>query len=147
MQRLRPWLFVGKHRETLLPARLVAGGARALLHLAEQVPSGPLLARTILLEDGAPLSPTDLDACLAFVQQCYDQSLPLVIVCGAGVSRSPTVAIAALVEIEGLALADAARIVRTLHPDAMPHPALWQSLCERYTSPIPYIELIRYGGV
>jgi hypothetical protein len=31
--------------------------------------------------------------------------------------------------------------VQQAHPDAMPHMALWNSLCQYYEKPIPWIEI------
>jgi protein-tyrosine phosphatase len=72
-----------------------------------------------------------------FVRVHYAQNKVILIACGAGISRSATFAIAALRQMENLPLLEAWRIVKTAHPEAMPHPALWESLCNYYGEDIP----------
>jgi hypothetical protein len=60
----------------------------------------------------------------------------VLVACGAGISRSTSFAIAALKEAESLPLLAAAREVRKLHPDGLPHMALWSSLCLHYQEPM-----------
>ena len=47
-------------------------------------------------------------------------------------SRSAAFAVAVLKEAEGLSLLDAVRTVGKHHPESLPHPALWESLCSYY---------------
>ena len=71
----------------------------------------------------------------------------VLIACGMGISRSATFAIAALMEEEGLGLLDAFGEVRARHPEALPHPALWQSLCDHYGEDVPYARLFETNRV
>jgi protein-tyrosine phosphatase len=71
----------------------------------------------------------------------------VLIACGAGISRSATFAVAALKEEEGLSLLDAYRVVKSGHPGAMPHFALWESLCGYYQEDVPFRALYTRPGV
>ena len=56
----------------------------------------------------------------------------MLIACGAGMSRSVVFAVAVLKEAEGLSLLKALQVVKHYHPESLPHPALWKSLCAYY---------------
>jgi hypothetical protein len=51
-------------------------------------------------------------------------------------------AVAALHEIEGIGLVNALQIVQELHPEALPHKAIWESLCSYYHEDIPYFDAL-----
>jgi hypothetical protein len=61
----------------------------------------------------------------------------------AGISCSVAFAIASLKEEEHLALFDAFQQVLAKHPQARPHLALWQSLCEYYDENLPYKDILK----
>ncbi len=62
--------------------------------------------------------------------------------CGAGISRSATFAVAVLKETEGLSLLEAVQTVKKYHPESLPHPALWESLCAYYGEEVPIISML-----
>jgi len=92
-----------------------------------------------------PLASDLLQRGVAFAQAAYQQEQQLLIACGAGISRSATFATATLKEIEGISLLEAITAVRYHHRDAMPHPALWESLCAYYGEWVPYLTIVRLG--
>jgi hypothetical protein len=141
MNCLRPWLYIGRYRETLDRALLAQLGVQAMLHLAEPVHHAGIETLYLPVEDGVPLEGVVFQQGLRFIHASYHQQRTLLIACGAGVSRSATFAIAGIKEIEDLPLLDAYRAVKARHPDAMPHPALWQSLCDHYHEEIPFFSL------
>jgi protein-tyrosine phosphatase len=146
MQTIRPWLFIGRHRETLDQERLERAGIGALLHLAPSVSPRGLTVLALPIDDGEPLSGDLLWRGVDFVLTQKAAGRRVLVACGAGISRSTTFAIAALKEAEGLTLLDAMRAVRAAHPDGLPHPALWTSLCTYYEEPVDYLALIRAGN-
>jgi hypothetical protein len=48
----------------------------------------------------------------------------------------------ALKEIEGLTLIDALKSIKKIYPKALPHPALWKSICDIYDEPFDYYEIL-----
>ncbi len=78
-----------------------------------------------------------------FVRTAYDREQTTLIAYGAGISRSASFATAVIKEIESLPLLRAWQTVRQAHPEALPHPELWESLCRYYNEPIPIVEMLR----
>jgi protein-tyrosine phosphatase len=143
MQRIRPWLLIGKYRETLDHDLLARAGIGALLHLAAPVEPPGVTTLYLPIEDGEPLDATTLRRGVDFILAERAAGKAVLVACGAGISRSTSFAIAALKEAEGLPLLATAREVRRLHPDGLPHMALWSSLCLHYQEPDDYLALIR----
>lgn len=143
MQQIRPWLSIGRHRETLDSALLARAGVGALLHVAAVAQAPGLAVCSLPIEDGEALDPAVLRAGVDFVLTQRRAGRHVLVACGAGISRSTTFTIAALKEAEGLSLLDAMRVVRRAHPDGLPHPALWASLCDAYGEPVDYLALVR----
>jgi protein-tyrosine phosphatase len=143
MHRIRPWLLIGSYRETLDSNLLAANRIGALLHLAAPVQPPGVTTCYLPVEDGEPLDAATLQQGVAFVLAQRVAGDTVLVACGAGISRSTSFAIAALKEAEGLGVLDAARIVRRAHPDGMPHPVLWDSLCAYYGEPHDYLTLVR----
>lgn len=143
MHTVRPWLAIGSLRESRDRALLDACGVGAMLQLADHAPQPGIETLFLPIDDGVPLSDALLDRGVAFVRAQKALGRTALVACGLGISRSATVAIAALKEDESLSLFDALAAVRAAHPEARPHPALWQSLCRRYTEDVPYVEVIR----
>lgn len=143
MVTIRPWLLIGKYRETLDHELLARAGVGALLHLAAQVEPPDVATLYLPIEDGEPFEEATLRQGVDFVLAQRAAGKAVLVACGAGISRSTSFAIAALKEAEGLPLLQAAREVRRLHPDGLPHMALWSSLCLHYKEPQEYLALIR----
>ena len=141
MNQIRPWLYIGRYRETTNSALLHAYGIGAMLQLAEAVKHPNIETLYLPVEDGEPLPVPLLAQGVGFVREQKALGRNVLIACGAGISRSVTFAIAALHEEEGLSLPDAFRLIRAHHPEAMPHYALWDSLCAYYGEPMKYEEL------
>jgi protein-tyrosine phosphatase len=83
-------------------------------------------------EDGVPLPENLLQRGVEFVLSEKRRGQVVLIACGAGISRSVAYAVAVLKEEEDLSLLEALRVIKSHHPDSMPHPALWESLCHYY---------------
>lgn len=128
MQRIRSWLYVGKYRDTGSPVLLSSYQISAMLQLADPLPQPGIASLYLPVEDGVPLSPEQLRRGLDFVRLHKADGHRILVACGAGISRSVTFAIAALKEEEGLSLLESYRQILDSHPQALPHPALWESL-------------------
>jgi predicted protein tyrosine phosphatase len=142
MYPIRPWLYVGKFSETQDDELLRRREIGAMLQLADSVKQEGIPSLYIPVEDGEPLPHDVLRMGIEFVRLEKALGRNVLIACGMGISRSAAFTIAALKEEEGLSLLEALRQVRARHPDAMPHPKLWRSLCEYFGEHVPYAELI-----
>jgi hypothetical protein len=142
MYPIRPWLYIGKFSETQDDDLLRRREIGAMLQLADNVTQPGIPSLYIPVEDGEPLPADLLRMGVEFVRLEKALGRKVLIACGAGISRSATFAIASLKEEERLPLLEAYRQVRVMHPDALPHPALWKSLCEYYAESVPYVKLL-----
>jgi protein-tyrosine phosphatase len=143
MYPIRPWLYVGKFSDTQDDVMLRRREIGAMLQLADSVKQPGIPSLYLPVEDGEPLPHDLLRLGVEFVRLEKALGRSVLIACGAGISRSTTFAIAVLKEEEELDLLEAFRQVRALHPEAMPHPALWQSLREYYGEDAPYARLLQ----
>ena len=132
MNLIRPWLYVGKYRDTLDYDLLAANKIGAMLQLAEAVRQPGIISLYVPTEDGVPLPESLLRRGVNFVLGEKRRGQVVLIACGAGMSRSVAYAVAVLKEEEDLSLLEALRVIKSHHPDSMPHPALWESLCHYY---------------
>jgi atypical dual specificity phosphatase len=143
MNAVRPWLYVGKYRETLDASLLRTREIDAMLQLAEAVEHPGIKSFYLPVEDGVPIPASLLQQGVGFVLSEKDRGRTVLIACGAGISRSVSFAVAVLREAEGLSLLKAVESVRKRHPESMPHPALWQSLCDYYHEEVPVSAMLK----
>ncbi len=143
MDQVRAWLFVGKYSDTLNRDLLERRKIRAILQVAAPVEHEGITTLYLPVDDGAPIQRAALVNGVAFVRSEYAQGNRVLIACGAGISRSVTFATAALKEEEGLGLVEALSEIVKVHPEGMPHPALWQSLCDYYEEKVPFLDMWR----
>lgn len=141
MNQIRPWLYIGKYRETLDGRYLASHNITAMLLLAELVEHLGITSLYLAVEDGEPLPNEMLAQGVEFVKAQQAAGQTILVACGAGISRSATFAVAALKEIEGIGLREAMHIVKKAHPESMPHFHLWQSLCDYYGEVVPWVEI------
>ncbi len=142
MDPIRPWLYIGKYRETLNHRLLNVNGIQAMLLLAELIQHPGITSLYLPVQDFAPIPPNLLRQGIDFVRAEKAQAQRVLIACGAGINRSSAFAVAVLKEEESLGLLDAFRAVKRCHAEAMPHPPVWESLCSYYHEDVPYIELL-----
>ncbi len=143
MNEIRPWLYIGKLRETLSRDFLQDQGIDAMLQLCRRVTHPSVETLFLEVEDGEPLPKDKLVEGIRFVRASKADGHKVLIACGAGISRSASFATAVLREEENLCLIDAYRQVKAVHPDARPHPQLWKSLCEYYGEDTPFLEILK----
>lgn len=142
MDRIRPWLYIGKYRDTLNRNLLAVNRIEAMLQLVELVEHPGIVSLYLPVEDFQPIPHDLLRQGIDFVQAQKQQEHRVLIACGAGINRSTVFAVASLKEEEGLSLLDTFRAVKQSHPEAMPHPPIWASLCEFYQEDISFEKLI-----
>lgn len=143
MDQIRDWLHIGNLRDSHNPDVLYAKGIGALLQLAQAAPQKDITHFYLPVADGIPLSARALQEGLVFVATQRQLNKRVLIACAAGVSRSATFTIAALKEAEGISLLESLHILVAAHPETLPHPILWQSLCDFYNEPVPLKEMVR----
>jgi protein-tyrosine phosphatase len=141
LQRIRPWLSIGKYAETKNRQFLETCQINAMLQLAEAVQQPCIPSLYLPIEDGKPIDFALLKQGIEFGREQKAAGHHLLVACGAGISRSVAFAIAVLKEEEKLSLLDAYRVIKQAHPGALPHYALWDSLCEYYGEQTPYIDI------
>ncbi len=132
MFRIRPWLYIGKYRETRQLDYLRSYDIGAMLQLAEKVEQPGINILYVAVEDGETLPVDKLEQGVAFVRAQKAAGQNVLIACGAGISRSVAFTMAVLKEEEGISLLDAVHDIQDIHPDAYPHPLLMDSLCQYY---------------
>lgn len=138
MRIILPWLAIGGLRDTYDLDLLNDNGITAMLQIAAPVPQEGFETFYLPLEDGVPVTERAFAQSLGFVAAQKSAHHPIMIACAMGISRSATLAIAAVKELEDVSLREALSIVKRAHPDACPHPILWRSLCQRYREEISY---------
>lgn len=142
MDRIRPWLYIGKYRETLNRSLLAVNQIEAMLQLAELVEQPGIVSLYLPVEDLRPVPFDLLRQGVDFVLAEKEQGHRVLVACGAGINRSSAFSAAALKEAEGLSLLDAFRTVKKAHPEAMPHPPVWESLCLYYQESVSFTEIL-----
>ena len=138
---VRPWLFIGRYHDTANLSWLQGRDIGAMLQLAEAVAQPAIESLYLPVEDGEPLAVDHLRAGVDFVRAQRAAGKNVLVACGAGISRSATFVVAVLHEEEGLDLRAALASLREVHPSALPHMALWQSLCAYYQDPVDYWDI------
>jgi dual specificity phosphatase 12 len=86
------------------------------------------------LTDGERVPESILYSGVRFIHEQVDAGRPVLVMCGAGMSRSATFVLAYMLE-KGHQLPDAFRLLRKAHPVAAPHFEMWLSLFEHYKLP------------
>lgn len=132
MHVIRPWLVVGSYAHTTNRTMLDLYRIGAMLQLAARVRQANILTMYLPIEDGQPLEAAALERGIAFIRQQKAAGHIVLSACGAGISRSVTFAMGALIEEEDLPLFDSYREIIALHPEALPHPELIRSLAAYY---------------
>jgi len=143
MDEIRPWLYIGKLRDTLHTSYLHFKSINAMLQLAEKVEQPGITSLFLPVEDFAPLNIDLLKQGIAFIREQKRLGNRVLVACGAGINRSSTFCTAVLKEEEELSLFDAFKEVKKRHSESMPHQPVWASLCEYYGETIPYLDVMR----
>ena len=132
MNQVLDWLYVGTYRDAENYELLKEAGVQAVLSLAYPVEHPDILVGYTPFDDGAPIPEESLYRALRFVRRQKRAGHKVLIACSGGISRSPSIAIAVLHELEGYPLVEAFRTVLSRVPSAFPDPTVWNSLCRFY---------------
>lgn len=121
-------LWLGNAGDVRDPQRLLEAGVLAVINLAAEEPS-PLLPRSVIychlpLLDGAQMVAGILDVAIETLVSLLRNGVPTLVYCGAGMSRSPAIAAAALFVVEGGSLDDKLRQIVAGHPHDV-SPQFW----------------------
>ena len=142
MNQLRPWLYIGKYRDTIDGAYLRAKSITAMLQLAEAVKQPDITSLYLPVEDAEPTEHNLIQRGVSFVRDQKQLGHCILVACGAGINRSSMFCTAILKEEEGLGLFNAFKEVKRLRPDAAPHQPVWESFCKYYGETISYHEIM-----
>jgi len=145
MDEIRPWLFIGRYRDTINDSYLVSKSINAMLQLAEKVEQPNIVSLYLPVEDVAPISDEHIRQGVDFIREHKQKENRVLVACGAGINRSSAFCTAVLVEEEGLSLFEAYKVVKIIHPESLPNLPVWESLCEYYKESIPYLDVMRLG--
>lgn len=132
MYQIRDWLYIGKYADTANIDLLRRQNIGAMLQLAAPVNIPGIERLYLAVDDGIPIALETLQRGVEYIRAQKAAGRVVLSACGAGISRSTTFALAALHEEEQIDLYAAFADICERHPTAMPHPALWASLCSRY---------------
>lgn len=132
MYQIRDWLWISGYPEASSPKLVQANGIGAMLQLFESFDSEGIVTHFIPVNDGISLTKGMIREGIDFIHQQYDANHRLLVTCGKGISRSVTFSIIALIEIEGLSMEEAYRVIHAIHPKALPDHIHWQALAEFY---------------
>ena len=137
-------IYISGWRATMFVDELRAAGITTVLKLFPDPPYFPEDFNVFenALDDGALIPPAILEHGVAFITEQVDAGARVLVMCGAGISRSATFVLAALYE-RGHDIREAFALLRDHHPEAAPHPALWKSLIAYYDLDITLKEAIR----
>jgi len=143
MDEIRPWLFIGKYRDTINHSYLVSKSINAMLLLAEKVELPNIVSLYLPVEDIAPISSEHIRQGVDFIRENKDKGNRILVACGAGINRSSAFCTAILKEEENISLFEAFKQVKSKHPESLPHQPVWESLCEYYKESTPFLDVMR----
>ncbi|MGB7340098.1 MAG: dual specificity protein phosphatase [Phototrophicaceae bacterium] len=132
MYKIREWLYVSNFASASIPSTIQKLGIQGMLQLYQPIDNPAIDCKFIGLQDGIPITVPQLQAGIAFIHDQRKNKHRILSTCGAGISRSVTMAIVALKEVEHLSLFDAYRAVYQRHAKAMPDHVHWQSIAHYY---------------
>lgn len=129
VDRIVDSVYIGNHRATNHAAQLRQAGIKHILKLYSDEPYFPrdFTVFENSIPDGQFVSRSTLNRGVDFVMRHVEQGHHVLVMCAAGISRSSTFVLAYLLE-SGYNIQDAYTILFSQHPEADPHPRLWESL-------------------
>jgi protein-tyrosine phosphatase len=143
MDEIRPWLYIGKYRDTLDKDLLDFNSIRAMLQFAEPIEQDGINSLFLSMDDMAPTPHHLIRQGVDFIVEEKQKGHKVLVACGAGINRSTVFCIAALREVEGIRLVDAYKEIRKTHPEGLPNKDIWESFCDYYEESTPYLEIMR----
>ncbi len=142
-------LFIGNADAAYEHRALAKQGVTGIVRLHEPPPEWPETPFDILgypIPDGHVIPSVVFDDCLDFISEHHQQGGRVAVVCRAGISRSAIIVLAQLIN-QGYSPQQAYHHLITRHPQAEPHPALWNSLIRYYNLPVDMVDVLTWGIV
>jgi protein-tyrosine phosphatase len=146
MDEIRPWLYIGKYRDTLDKNHLNSKSIKAMLQLADRIEESGINSLFLPVEDMRPTLSAFIKQGVDFILAEKEKGHKVLVACGAGISRSTAFCMAALKEVEGLSLLEAFKEIKRKHPESMPNEPVWESFCKHYHESIPYLDIMRISA-
>ncbi|MBI5950516.1 MAG: dual specificity protein phosphatase family protein [Chloroflexi bacterium] len=146
MDEIRPWLYIGKYRDTLDKNYLDFKSIKAMLQLADLVEQKGINSLFLPVPDLGSTSPAFIRQGVEFILAEKEKGNKILVACGAGMNRSTAFCMAALKEVEGLSLLEAFKEIKRRHPESMPHEPVWESFCKYYNETTPYLDIMRLSA-
>jgi protein-tyrosine phosphatase len=143
MDEIRPWLYIGKYKDSLDKNYLDFKSIKAILQLADRVEQEGINSLFLRVEDMGPTPHHLIKQGIDFILAEKEKEHKVMVACGAGVNRSVAFCMAALKEVEGLSLLDAYKEIRRKHSDSLPNELVWESFCSYYSEITPYLDIMR----
>lgn len=132
MYKIRDWLYISGYPTASSKSKRDAAGITAVLTLHKPISDKDLTSEFLYVRDSGFLAPETIEKGAMYIKARHAIGDHLLVSCGAGISRSVTFGIIALVEIEGLTMVDAYEAIYTQHPRAMPDQRHWQAVADYY---------------
>ena len=88
MDEIRPWLYIGKYRDTKNQSYRALKSIQAMLQLAEKVEQTGITSLYLPVEDFAPIPVHLLEKGIAFIRAQKTAGYRVLVACGAGINRS-----------------------------------------------------------
>ncbi len=88
MDEIRPWLYIGKYRDTLDKNYLDFKFIKAMLQLADPVEQKGINSLFLPVEDLGPTSPALIKQGVDFILAEKEKGYKVLVACGAGINRS-----------------------------------------------------------
>ncbi|MEM9955900.1 MAG: dual specificity protein phosphatase [Chloroflexota bacterium] len=132
MYKIRDWLYISNYPTAKVPQTLKQYGIQAMIQLYQPIQVEGIESKFVRMLDGIPIMPSYLQESITFIREQNRKKHRLLSTCGAGISRSVTMAIVALKEVEGLTMFEAYHSIYQYHPTAMPDHVHWQSVANYY---------------
>ncbi|GAB3319141.1 protein phosphatase [Haloplanus rallus] len=127
MHAITPHLHVGDRADARDVESMLDAGVTAVLRLTHGAPPAYPDSVTLVerpLVDGPQNDPSNVRDAVDRLTTLLDADETVLVHCSAGSSRSVAVAAAALARLNGTDVETALERLRSVHPDAEPHPAL-----------------------
>jgi protein-tyrosine phosphatase len=139
-------VYISGWRATKFAEELRTAGITNVLKLYPDTPFFPEDFNVLenVIEDGEPVSSDALRRGTDFILDRVEAGQSVLVVCGAGVSRSSTFVLSYLLS-KGQDLESAFRLLRKQHPQASPHPELWRSLLAYHKLDHPLTDVVRWN--
>lgn len=144
LDKIRDWLYIGDYHDARDEETIRHHGIKAILNLVEQTRYEGIALRYLPVEDGRPLTPSQISQGKSFIKVQRLFGYPTLVSCGEGISRSTTFCMAILMDVEDLTIFEAYDEVKKHHPQAEPHAALVVSLATYHRIKLTEEDWVRY---